>query len=113
PASKTQLQALAPQFPWSAYLEGASIADRDRFIVTTNTAFPRIAALVASTPLDTVKAWMAFRVADNASPYLSQPFDHARFTFHEQTLTGQTVEAPRWRDRKSTRLNSSHDQISY
>jgi len=100
PASKAQLQALAPQFPWGPYLEGASIADRDRFIVTTNTAFPKIAALVASTPLDTVKAWMAFHVADNASPYLSQPFDQARFAFREQTLVGQKVEAPRWRRAK-------------
>ena len=50
PASKAELQALAPQFPWGPYLEGASIADRDRFIVTTNTAFPKLAAVVASAP---------------------------------------------------------------
>jgi len=97
PASKAQLQALAPQFPWVPYLEGAGIADRDRFIVTTNTAFPKLASVIASAPLDTVKAWMAFRVADNASAYLSQPFDHARFAFREQTLSGQKAEAPRWR----------------
>ena len=97
PASKAELQTLAPQFPWGAYLEGAAIADRDRFIITTNTAFPKLAAVIAAAPLDTVKAWMAFHVADNASPYLSRPFEEARFTFREQTLTGQKVEAPRWR----------------
>jgi putative endopeptidase len=100
PASKAQLQALAPQFPWSAYLEGASIADRDRFIVTTNTAFPKIAAVIAATPLDTIKAWMAFRLADGAAPYLSQPFDQASFAFHQQTLLGQKGEAPRWKRAK-------------
>ena len=97
PASKAELQALAPQFPWVPYLEGAGIADRDRFIVTTNTAFPKLANVIGSAPLDTVKAWMAFRVADNASAYLSQPFDKARFAFREQTLSGQKAEAPRWR----------------
>ncbi|MEA3059754.1 MAG: putative endopeptidase, partial [Sphingomonadales bacterium] len=100
PASKAQLQALAPQFPWAAYFEGASIADRDRFIVTTNTAFPKLAAVVASAPLDTVKAWMAFRVADNAAPYLSRPFAQARFAFREQSLLGQKEQAPRWKRAK-------------
>jgi putative endopeptidase len=100
PASKAQLQALAPQFPWAAYLDGASIADRDRFIVTTNTAFPKLAAVVATTPLDTVKAWMAFRVADNAAPYLSRPFAQARFAFREQSLLGQKEQAPRWKRAK-------------
>jgi putative endopeptidase len=100
PVSKAQLQALAPQFPWAAYLEGTGVADRDRFIATTNTAFPKLAAVVAAAPLDTVKAWMAFRVADSAAPYLSTPFDQARFVFREQTLLGQKSEAPRWKRAK-------------
>ncbi len=97
PVSKADLQALAPQFPWGPYLDGASLGDRDRFIATTNTAFPKLAAVIASTPLDTVKAWMAFHVADNAAPYLSGPFGDARFAFREKTLLGQKQEAPRWK----------------
>ena len=100
PVNKAQLQALAPQFPWAPYLEGSGIADRDRFIVTTNTAFPKLAAVVASAPLDTLKAWMAFRVADATAAYLSAPFDQARFAFREQTLLGQKSEAPRWKRAK-------------
>jgi putative endopeptidase len=100
PVSKAQLQALAPQFPWGPYLEGAAIADRDRFIASTNTAFPKLAAVIAGAPLDTVKAWLAFRVADAATPYLSRPFDQARFVFREQTLLGQKSEAPRWKRAK-------------
>jgi putative endopeptidase len=100
PVSQAQLQALAPQFPWRAFLGGTGIADRNRFIATTNTAFPRLAAVVAGTPIDTVKAWMAFRVADSAAAYLSKPFDEARFAFREQTLLGQKEEAPRWKRAK-------------
>ncbi|MFL6725608.1 MAG: M13 family metallopeptidase [Sphingomicrobium sp.] len=100
PVSKAELQALAPQFPWGQFLEGASIGDRERFIATTNTAFPKLAAVLAATPLDTVKAWMAFHVADNAAPYLSRPFDQARFVFREQTLLGQAAQAPRWKRAK-------------
>ncbi len=40
PATNSQLQALAPQFPWTAFLDGASVGDREKFILTTNTALP-------------------------------------------------------------------------
>ena len=70
-ASPAELAALAPGFDWNAYLDGARLGDRDRFIVGQPDAFTRLAATFASTPLDTVKAWMAFRVADQAAPYLS------------------------------------------
>jgi putative endopeptidase len=97
PVSKTELQALAPQFPWADFLEGMSLGDRDRFIATTNTAFPRIASVFAAAPLGTVKAWMAFRVADQAAPYLSSPFTQAYSDFREKTLLGQTAQPPRWK----------------
>jgi putative endopeptidase len=98
--TKAELHALAPQFPWDAYLAGSAIGDRDRFIATTNTAFPKLASVIASAPLDTVKAWMAFHVADNAAPYLSRPFSDARFAFREKTLLGQKEQAPRWKRAK-------------
>ncbi len=37
-------------------------------VVTTNTAFPKFATIYADTPLDTLKAWQAFKVADSAAP---------------------------------------------
>jgi putative endopeptidase len=97
PVSKAELQALAPRFPWGSFLAGASLGDRDRFIATTNTALPRIAAVVAAAPLGTVKAWMAFRVADQAAPYLSSRFNQAYFDFREKTLLGQAEQPPRWK----------------
>ena len=100
PESRAELQALAPRFPWAAYLQGAGLADHDRFIATTNTAFAPIANVVAGAPLDTVKAWMAFRVADQAAPYLSAPFSSANFDFRQKTLQGQAAQAPRWKRAK-------------
>lgn len=97
PVTKAQLQALAPQFPWTNFLNGATVGGSDRFIATTNTAFPKIAAAIAAAPLDTVKAWMAFRTADAAAPYLSTAFDQAHSDFREKTLLGQTGQPPRWK----------------
>jgi putative endopeptidase len=97
PVSKAELARLAPAFPWTDFLAGADLADRDRFIATTNTAMPKLAQVIAAAPLDTVKAWMAFRVADTAANYLSKPFGDAYFQFRDKTLAGQAAPRPRWK----------------
>jgi len=42
-------------------------------------------------------AWQAARIADNAAFYLSQPFQDAYFDMHDKTLSGQQVQAARWK----------------
>jgi putative endopeptidase len=97
PKSPAELAALAPGLDWAALLAGAKLGDRDRLIVGQPDAFTKLAATYGATPLDTLKAWMAFRVADAAAPYLATPFADARFAFRGKTLTGQAAQSPRWR----------------
>ena len=97
PNSPAELATLARGFDWNAYLDGAKLSGRDRFIVGQPDAFTRLAADFGSTPLDTIKAWMAFRVADQAAPYLSAPFADANFEFRGKTLNGQAQQAARWK----------------
>jgi len=97
PMSPAELQALAPGFDWSGFLAGAKLSGKARVIVGEKTAFPRIAAIFADTPVETLQAWLAFNVADNAAPYLSQPFRDARFEFRDKTLSGQPEQAVRWK----------------
>jgi len=97
PMTKAELAAYAPQFPWASFLDGAGVSDRERFVVTTNTALPKLASALAAASLDTVKAWMAFRAADTAAPYLSQPYFDAYFRFREQKIAGQAEPKPRWK----------------
>ena len=68
-----------------------------RVIVAENTAFPKIAAVYQATPLETLKAWQAFSVADNTAFYLSKPFADARFEFRDKVLSGQPEEKVRWK----------------
>ena len=97
PKSRTELKALAPTFPWDAYLKGAGLAAVNRVIVSEESAFPKIAQVYDSTPLPVLKAWQAFTVADNAAFYLSEAFSSARFQFRNRTLLGQPSEEARWR----------------
>jgi putative endopeptidase len=97
PQSIAELDALAPGFAWRAFLTGAGLGDRTRVIVGEKTAFPRIAAVYQSTSLDTLKAWQAFTVTDNAAFYLSEPFSTARYEFRDKILSGQPQEQVRWK----------------
>ncbi len=96
PFDIAKLAAYAPGFDWKAYLAGAGLKT-DRVIVSENTAFPKIAAIYAATPLETLKAWSAFSLADQAAPYLSKAFDQAHYEFRSKTLSGQPVQQPRWK----------------
>ena len=95
--SVAALAKAAPGFDFKAYLTAADVGSADRVIVGANTAFPKVAAIFAGTPLSTLKAWQAFHVVDAASPYLSDRFVQARFAFRNHTLAGQPQIQPRWK----------------
>jgi putative endopeptidase len=97
PYETAQLSTFAPGFEWKAFLDGAEIGGVRRVIASENTAFPKIAAIYAKAPVDTLKAWAAFNLVDNAAPYLSRPFELAHYEFREKTLSGQPEQKPRWK----------------
>ncbi|HVK41324.1 MAG TPA: M13-type metalloendopeptidase, partial [Phenylobacterium sp.] len=97
PFDIAKLQEYAPGFAWKQYLDGAHLSKADRVVVSENTAFPKIAAIYANTPIETLKAWSAFNLADQAAPYLSKEFDQAHYEFRSKTLSGQPVQQPRWK----------------
>jgi putative endopeptidase len=92
-----KLAGVAPGFDWTAFMGGAGLTKATRVVAQENTAFPKIAAIFAKTPLETLKAWQAFNLADQAAPYLSKPFVDARFDFRGKVLTGQQAQRPRWK----------------
>jgi putative endopeptidase len=97
PMTLAQLQATAPGFPWAVFWQSAGIGGAERAIVAQNTAFPRIAAVFAATDLDTLKAWQAFRIADDMAPMLSTRFVDANFDFRSKFLNGQPQQRERWK----------------
>ena len=95
PMSVGDLEKLAPGFAWNDFLKSAQLGQLKHLVVMEKTAFPKLAALYAKTPVSTIQAWQAARIADNAAYYLSTPFQQAYFEMHEKTLAGQQqMEAP-------------------
>jgi putative endopeptidase len=92
-----RLATEAPGFPWTTFLKGAQLGETTRVVVRESTAIPKIAAIYAKTPIETLKAYQAFTVADQAAPYLSKAFDQAHYEFRDKTITGQLEQRPRWK----------------
>jgi putative endopeptidase len=88
---------LAPGFDWTAFMAGAGLTKAGKVVVQEKTAFPAIAAIFANTPIDTLKAWQAFHLADQSAAYLSKAFDQAHYEFRDQVLSGTKAQQPRWK----------------
>ena len=95
PMTLQQLQAYAPQLDWNAYVSRVGVTT-PTYIVSDNSAIQAIAKLYEATPLDTLKTWQRFKVADQASSFLSKRFVDSKFEF-AKTLSGAKQLRPRWR----------------
>jgi putative endopeptidase len=95
--TRAELEAVTPGFPWNAALAQAGLGKVDRFVVRQNTALPKMAKVYGDTPVETIQAWEAFRVVDEAAPYLSKRFADASWEFRSKYLNGTTEQRARWK----------------
>ena len=95
PMTPAQLTAYAPGIDWERYLAETRV-QTPKLIVGDNTAVKALAALYDKTPLETLKTWQRFKIADQAGNYLSKRFVDSKFAF-TKTLSGAKELRPRWR----------------
>src|SRR5881275_3026581 len=97
PLTVDELAKFAPGFNWKGFLGTAKMDNLARVVIAEKSAFPKLADIYAKTPLETIRAWHAFHIADNAAPYLSKAFTAAYFDLHGKTLSGQKEQQARWK----------------
>ncbi|HEV2719509.1 MAG TPA: M13-type metalloendopeptidase, partial [Thermoanaerobaculia bacterium] len=97
PMTLAELEKYAPGFPWRVYFKEEGLDKAERAVVFQNTAMPKIAKVFAATPIDTLKAWEAFHVVDDAAPLLSKRFADAEWEFRSKFLNGTKEQRPRWK----------------
>lgn len=95
PMSRKELLDFAPGFDWQAFLDESQVGDQDSFIVTSDTAIQKTAALMGQTPLDVLRSYLAFHFINNQAPYLSEGYREANFDFFKRTLSGIEQQRPR------------------
>jgi len=86
----------APGLDWTEYFHGAEIGQQASFIVWQPEAFTGESALVASTPLDTWKDWLAFHLLEAYAGVLPKALADERFAFFGKTLSDTPQQRPRW-----------------
>src|SRR5205085_9025920 len=97
PMSVQDLKKFVPGFAWDRFLGAAKMPNLTRVVIAENSAFPKIVHAYSKTAIDTIRAWQAFHIADNASPYLSKSLTEAYFELHAKTLSGQKEQQARWK----------------
>jgi putative endopeptidase len=86
----------APGLDWDEYFVGAGLSHISSFIVWQPEAFTGESALVASTPLDDWKDWLAFHLIEDYADALPKPLADERFAFFGKELSGAQQQRPRW-----------------
>jgi len=93
---RSDFAANAPGLDWAEYFRGAGLSQQASFIVWQPRAFAGESALVASTPLDTWKDWLAYHLIEAYASVLPKALADERFAFFGKTLTGAPQQRPRW-----------------
>ncbi len=95
--SRADFAAKAPGLDWEAYFTAAGLGTVNRFVVWQPSAVTGLSALVASEPLETWKAWLAFHAIQARQAVLPRAFGDQSFGFFGATLSGTTQQRDRWK----------------
>ncbi len=85
----------APGLDWPEYFRAAGLSAQKSFYVWQPTAFKGESALVASTPLDAWKDWLAYHALEAYPTALPKPIADEAFAFFGTTLSGAPQQRPR------------------
>jgi putative endopeptidase len=97
PHTPQQLVELAPGINWDVVLEAAQIAARDRYIVNQPSFFAAASVIIADTPLNIWKDYLAFQTMNAFAPVLGDAFFDAWFAFYQAGLQGVEEPEPKWK----------------
>ena len=95
---RSDFASKAPGLDWDAYFEAAGLNAQKQFMVWTPTALTGESALVASTPIDAWKDWLAFHLIEHYAAVLAHPFADEQFAFMGTAMSGVPKQQPRWKN---------------
>ena len=97
PMKLSDLEKLAPAFAWKKYFDATGAPKFDNLNVDVPDFVKGLNAVIASTPLDDLKAYFRWHLLRASSSMLPKAYADADFDFFGRTLTGQQEQLPRWR----------------
>ena len=100
--SMEEFFALAPELNLQAALESRGLPTEGEIVVAQPSAITGAGALIASTDVDLLQAWLSFHFISGRASWLPAAFDEASFDFFSRTLSG--TEEQRSRDLRGVQL---------
>lgn len=91
------LAGLSPSLPWKAFMDEMGVRATDRLNVGQPLFLKEVSTMLNDTGVDAWKAFLKWRVINGAAPYVSEPFETARFEFYGAFLSGKKSQQPRWK----------------
>lgn len=95
--ARADLAARAPGLDWDTFLAAAELAGLDSIVAWQPEAIRGISALVASQPLESWKALLAYHAVEHRAAVLPPAVDREAFEFFEKTLGGAPERSGRVR----------------
>ncbi|HEY4175194.1 MAG TPA: M13-type metalloendopeptidase [Kofleriaceae bacterium] len=92
-----ELQALAPDIDWKAWMTGVGLAKADAINVNQPSAIAGTAKLVKSEPVAVWRDYLTVRLLTASAPYLSKQYVDAQFDMYGKTLSGTPQNKDRWK----------------
>jgi predicted metalloendopeptidase len=99
----------APGLDWGVFFAAAQLAHEDSLVAWQPSAISGIAALIASQPLDSWKALLAYHAIEDHAAVLPPAFDRESFDFFGKTIGG--AEAQESRDRRA--VTAASDALGF
>ncbi|HTR79151.1 MAG TPA: M13 family metallopeptidase [Gemmatimonadaceae bacterium] len=97
PMPMQQLRTLAPNVDWTAYFKDIGLTSPVSRLNVAQPAFmQRVSSLLASTPIQTWRAYLRYHAVAAAAPWLSTPFVNEDFAF-DSKFNGAKTLLPRWK----------------
>jgi putative endopeptidase len=99
PMNLAQVEALAPALEVGAYLRSEKLPDAafEKINVSQPKFFEALQTVVATAPLDDLKAYLLTHALNGAATALSSNFENAQFDFFSKYLRGVPQMQPRWK----------------
>lgn len=93
----TDLKREVPGIDWDVYLAAAGLGGIEELNVGQPEVLKAVADIWNKLPLNEQKAYLQWKVLDEAGSYLSDAFAAENFDFYGKTLSGQQQIKPRWK----------------
>ena len=82
---------------WVAYFKAMGVENIEKLVVSQPSSFANIMEVIATTPVEALRNYVAAHYIDSASGYLSEEFALASFEFFGKTMSGTQEIRPRWK----------------